>query len=101
MERLLRLHPYVQAVRRVRRDRNIPLSPTRLLPLENIAQQLQSSGEKLDSARIIPAVLDDSFCSPKGTTVLRINIMLPPGTTIGQREAAIASLKADGSLFGS
>lgn len=96
--RLLRLHPYVQAVKRVRKDHGIPLSPTRLLPLDNIGQHLQ--GDAIDAARIIPAVLDESYCVPRSKTVLRVNIVLPPGTTIAQRETVLELLKSDTSLFG-
>jgi serine/threonine protein kinase len=101
VDRLLRLHPYVQAVRRVRKDPNLALSPTRLLQLENIAQHLTSGTEIMEPARIIPAVLDESYCIPKGSTTLRINIILPAGTTISQREAVMSLLREDGSLFGS
>ena len=54
----------------------------------------------MEHSRIIPAVLDESYCIPKGTTALRINIVLPEGTTIDQREAVISVLKDDSSLFG-
>ena len=98
--RLLKLHPYVQGVRRVKRDPNLPLTPTRILSLGNIAQHLTSGSEAMEAARIIPAVLDESYCIPKGTTALRINIVLPPKTTIAQREAVITLLADDNSLFG-
>jgi hypothetical protein len=54
----------------------------------------------VDSARIVPAVLDESYCNPKGTTALRINIILPAGTTLAQRESVIELLREDNSLFG-
>jgi tRNA A-37 threonylcarbamoyl transferase component Bud32 len=100
VERLLSLHPYVQGVRRVRRDPKLPLSPTRLLSLDHLAQHVTQAMAGIDSARIIPAVLDDSYCSPKGATALRINIVLPGGTTLAQREAVMEILREDNSLFG-
>ena len=100
VRRLLRLHPYIQGVRRVRRDPKIPLTPTRLLALDHVAQHLTPAMAGIDGARIIPAVLDESYCLPKGTTALRINLILPGGTTLAQREAVIESLRADDSLFG-
>jgi tRNA A-37 threonylcarbamoyl transferase component Bud32 len=99
-ERLLMLHPYVQAVKRVRKDHGPALTPTRLLGVDNISQHLSPALESIERCRIIPAVMDESYCIPKGQTVLRINIVLPPGTTIGQREAAVKLLAADNSLFG-
>lgn len=100
VERLLKLHPYVQAVRRVKRDPGPALTPTRLLGIDNISQHLSAALESIEPSRIIPAVLDESYCIPKGRTVLRINIVLPPNTSIGQREAAMKLLAADISLFG-
>ena len=53
----------------------------------------------IDEARIIPIVLDASYCVP-AAVALRMNIVLPPGTTLSQREAAFEVLREDSSLFG-
>jgi hypothetical protein len=100
VNRLQRLHPYVQGVRRVRKDPNLPLTPTRLLSLDNIGQHLTAAMSGLEPTQVIPAVLDESFCEPKGSTVLRVNLVLPRGTTVAQREAAVGLLREDTSLFG-
>jgi hypothetical protein len=92
-------YPYVQAVRRVRKDPKLRLAPSRVLELSNISQHVTDL-PKIDKSRIIPAVLDESYCIPGGTTVLRINILLSPGTTLRQRECAMEQLKKDLSLFG-
>jgi hypothetical protein len=99
-DRLLKLHPYIQAVRRVRKDHGPALSPTRLLGVDNMSQHVSAALESVEPSRVIPAVLDESYCIPKGKTVLRINIVLPPNTSIAQREAAIKLLSEDTSLFG-
>lgn len=97
--RLLNRHPYVQAVRRVRKDHGLALRPTRILELSNIGQHIVGV-QKMDVNRIIPAVLDESYCSPSGTTVLRINVVLAEGTSPRQRECAFQRLRMDDALFG-
>jgi hypothetical protein len=80
----------------------LALSSTRLLPVKNIAQHLRAGADVMEESRIIPTVLDESYCNPKGSTTLRINIiLLPSATTIAQREAAMSLLMEDTSLFGS
>ena len=95
----MKRHPYVQAVRRVRRDPNLDLRPTRILDLSNIAQHA-TAAQGMEPKRIIPAVLDESYCIPAGSTALRINIVLPENTTLRQRECAIERLRRDSALFG-
>jgi serine/threonine-protein kinase len=97
--RVLNRHPYVQGVRRVRKDPNVALRPTRVLDLTNVSQHIGSL-QKLDVNRIIPAVLDESYCTPPGSTVLRINILLAENTTPRQRECAYERLRQDDALFG-
>jgi hypothetical protein len=75
------------------------LRPTRVLDLSNIAQHVVSL-PKTDVNRIIPAVLDESYCIPSGTTVLRVNIVLAEDTTPRQRECAFERLRKDDALFG-
>ncbi len=96
-QRLYTLHPYVQEVRRVHKERGLGLFPTRLLDLSNLPSHLRNT-PGLDAARVIPAVLDASHCRP-AETVLRINVILCEGTTVAQREAAYDSLRSDGSVF--
>jgi serine/threonine protein kinase len=92
-------HPYIQEVWRVRKDPDLPLRPTRILELSNMSQHI-SAVKGVDPVRIVPAVLDESYCIPSGRTVLRINIVLPEGTTLRQREAAMERFRRDGALFG-
>jgi hypothetical protein len=99
VSRVLTRHPYVQAVRRVRKDPNLALRPTRVLDLANINQHTVSL-PKTDAHRVIPAVLDESYCVPGGATVLRINIVLAESTTPRQRECAMERLRKDDALFG-
>lgn len=96
--RLLKLHPYVQAIRRVRKDPGVPLYPTRVLDSSNLAQHV-AAAKGIPEERLIPAVLDASYCNPS-TTALRINIILGDGTTIAERELATEELRKDSSLFG-
>lgn len=99
VSRVLKRHPYVQAVRRVRKDPKLALRPTRVLDVTNIAQHIVSL-PKTDVHRIIPAVLDESYCIPSGATVLRVNIVLAEATTPRQRECAYERLRKDDALFG-
>jgi hypothetical protein len=99
-ERLLQLHPYVEGVRRVRKESELPLKPTRILDAKSRSLHLKAAPPGFDENRIIPAVLDDSHCIPSGTTVLRINIILAEGTTPQQRDAAVDLLRKDEYLFG-
>jgi len=69
--------------------------------VKNIAQHLHVGTDVMEESRIIPAVLDESYCKSKGSTTLRINIILPSGTSIAQSEAAMSLLMEDTSLFGS
>jgi hypothetical protein len=94
-ERLLGLHPEVEAVRLVRKDGGIPLRPTRLL--ETLNRQHHIDGVEVE--RIIPAALDASYCIPSNGA-LRINIILPKGRTVQEREAVVDKLRGDTSLFG-
>jgi hypothetical protein len=95
-QRLYRRHPYVHAVRRVSKDGAIPPRPNRILDLSNLARHAKAAvGVSQD--RIIPAVLDQSFCTV--SCALRINILLEDGCTVQEREAVIVELKKDVELF--
>jgi hypothetical protein len=99
-ERLLQLHPYVEGVKRVRKDMELPLKPTRILDGKSRSLHLKAAPPGFDENRIIPAVLDESYCIPSGTTVLRINVILAEGTTAQQRDVAVDLLRKDAYLFG-
>jgi len=62
VQRLYRRHPYVHAVRRVSKDGTIPPRPNRILDINHIARHAKAA-VGVASARIIPAVLDQSFCA--------------------------------------
>jgi len=95
-QRLYRRHPYVHAVRRVSKDGTIPPRPNRILDLNHIARHAKAAiGVAQD--RIIPAVLDQSFCSE--SCALRINIVLEVGCTVQEREAVMVELRKDVELF--
>ena len=96
-ERLLRLHPEVEAVRRVRKDGEIDLRPTRIL--DTVPTMHQNAAKGIEPIRIIAAVLDASFCIPSNCP-LRVNIILPKGRTVQERQAVCEKLQADSSLFG-
>jgi hypothetical protein len=94
--RLYRRHPYVHAVRRVQKDGAIAPRPSRVLDLSNIARHAKVA-IGISQDRIIPAVLDQSFCAE--SCALRINILLDEDCTVQEREAAMAELKSDTELF--
>jgi hypothetical protein len=94
--RLYRRHPYVQAVRRVSKDATIPPRPNRILDINNIARHAKAAVGVVQE-RIVPAVLDQSFCVE--SCALRINILLEEGCTIQEREAAMEELRKDLELF--
>ncbi len=95
--RLLDLYRWVEAVKRVRKDPGLPPHSTRLLDLQNLSQHV-TAVKSIEQVRIIPAVLDGGHSLPQGCS-LRINIILPKGTTEAQRAAAMDALRADKSLF--
>lgn len=95
--RLLELYRWVEAVKRVRKEGALPPHSTKILDLQNLSQHM-SAAKGIDRVRIIPAVLDGSHSLPQGCA-LRINIILPKGTTEAQRAAAMDALRADKSLF--
>jgi serine/threonine protein kinase len=97
VQRLQSLYPWVQGVRRVTADSGLQLYPTRVLGLDNLPRHIKSIPNDVSPDRIIPAVLDSSYTV--GERVLRINIILPAGTTAPERETAIARLREDHSLF--
>jgi hypothetical protein len=49
--------------------------------------------------RIIPAVLDASFSGAGIDRAIRINIILPSGTTVAQRDAAMRKLRENVRIF--
>jgi hypothetical protein len=96
VRRLYGRHPYVHAVHRVSKDGAIPPRPTRVLDINNIARHAKAA-PGVGHDRIIPAVLDQSFCAE--SCALRINILLDDGCTIQEREAAMEELRKDVELF--
>jgi hypothetical protein len=95
--RLLGLFRWVESVRRVRKDPDLETHSTRILELRNLPQHL-TAARGVEPERIIPAVLDGTFSKPPGIA-LRVNIVLPKGTTEAQRAAAIDALRGEKSLF--
>jgi hypothetical protein len=96
--RLQRLYPWVVGVRRVRGEGAIARYPTRLLDLRGLARH--AKGLPVGMAdRIIPAALDASYSVTSKDRATRINIILPDGTTGGQRETAIRRLRDNKRLF--
>lgn len=92
--RLLLMHPYVCAVKRKRKDGDLAASAPRLLEDSNLAQHRVDG---LDDNCLIPFVLDGSFTSEDVT--IRMNIVLPKGTTASQRKVARDAIAANGQLF--
>jgi hypothetical protein len=96
--RIQRLYPWVVGVRRVRGEGAIAHYPTRLLEMHELARH----GKGLPAAmmgRVIPAVLDASYSAGSKDRAIRINIILPEGTTGAQREAAIRRLRENKRIF--
>jgi hypothetical protein len=96
VQRLFRRHPYVHSAKCVTKDGGIAPRPTRVLELNNVARHAKAA-PGISADRIIPAVLDETFCSV--SCGLRINIILDEGCTVQQREAAMVELRADTDLF--
>ncbi len=96
-KKVQRLYPWVLSVRRVRGDGNIAPFPTRLLGDEAVPRHTKNLPEVLHNL-VIPAVLDASY-SVGADRALRINIVLPVGTTAGQRDVAFRSLRENRRLF--
>jgi hypothetical protein len=95
--RVMELFRWVESVRRVRKDGGIPAHSTRLLNVSNLSQHL-AAAKDVEAVRVIPAALDGSYSIPSGIA-LRMNIILPKGTTEVQRAAAMAALRAEKTLF--
>jgi hypothetical protein len=93
--RLLEMHPYVCAVKRKRKDGDLPVPSPRLLDDSNLAQHRVDG---IDDNCIIPFALDGSF-NPEGVPV-RMNIVLPKGTTAAQRKVARDAIASNTQLFG-
>jgi len=96
-ERILKSYPFVEMVRRVGKDHGPAPRPTRILGRDNLARHRIKG---IDDAQIIPVLLDDSYCI-RSDCAVRMNIVLPKGTTLSQNEAAVELLKTDNTLFGS
>jgi hypothetical protein len=96
VKRLYGRHPYIQSVRRVQKDGAIAPRPNRILEVTQIARHAKVA-VGIAQERIIPAVLDQSFCAE--SCALRVNILLAEGVTIAQREAVMAELRKDTELF--
>lgn len=93
--RLLEMHPYVCAVKRKRKDGDLSVPVPRLLDDVNLAQHRVDG---IDDACIIPFALDGSFTA-EGVPI-RMNIVLPKGTTASQRKVAREAIAANAQLFG-
>lgn len=92
--RLLKMHSYVCAVKRKRKDGDLPASAPRLLEEDNIAQHKMDG---IDDSRLIPFALDGSYTVDAVT--IRMNIVLPKGTTASQRKMARDAIVANKQLF--
>lgn len=97
VSRMQRRFDFVERAVRVEGDRNIDPRPCRMLDPDKAAQHFTKVLPK-DRARVIAAVLDESYHS--AGIALRINIWLAPGCTVAQRDHAIELLKTDTELFG-
>jgi serine/threonine protein kinase len=96
--RLQRLYPWVQGARRFRGDGTIAKYPTRLLNIQDLARHTKNLPEPM-KGRIIPAVLDAGYSGSSADRAIRINIILPDGTTSAQRETAMRKLRENKRLF--
>jgi hypothetical protein len=96
VRRLLNLYPFVQSVKRVRKEPD-KVGATRMISTEGMSLHLKAA-PGIKECRIIPVLLDRSFCGP-ADTMLRINIVLSESCTPAQREAAMDLLARDRSLF--
>lgn len=94
--RLLRLYPFVSSVKRVRKE-PAKTGLTRILSTEAMSQHIRAA-TGVKQSRIIPALLDRSYCGT-ADTMLRINIVLAEDCNTAQRETAIEILAADRGLF--
>jgi hypothetical protein len=90
--KVLRTYSWVQGVRRVRGDSKLPHARPTLL--DDSARHLIDG---LPTERIIPFALDGSYTAFNGC--LRMNIVLPEGTTTAQRAAARTVLARNKRLF--
>lgn len=93
--KLIDSYSWIESVKRVRADGDLKYSAPTLLDDNNLAQHLVDA--KIGADRIIPAVLDGSYTSFKGC--LRVNIVLPVGTTAIQKAAARDVLARNRKLF--
>ena len=81
----------------MRKDHKLAPGLTVLIP-DHVPTIHLDSAKGVDKSRVVPAVLDHSFCV--GTDcALRINLILTEGTTPAQREAAIDVLSRDRRSF--
>jgi len=98
VSRLQRLYPWVVGARRVRGEGSIARYPTRILDLHELNRHSKGLPESM-AERIIPAVLDASYSAGSKDRAIRINIVLPGGTTVAQRDAAIRKLRENKRIF--
>jgi len=94
-ERVRRLFPFVQQLRRVKKDGGLKISRPTILRLDNIASHLPAGST--DPGNIIPLALDGSFTAER--VPLRVNIVLSNKTMPSQREAALEVLKGVTEIF--
>lgn len=87
----------MEQVRRLEKAGGIDPRPCRLLEPDSEPKHFSKVSPK-DRSRVIPAVLDESYCA--GSTALRINIWLSETCTVAQRVTAMELLEADTELFG-
>jgi hypothetical protein len=93
--RIRGLFPFIYRLERVAKDRHLKVSRPTLLRQDNIARHLPQGSA--DPGNIIPLALDGSFTA-EGIP-LRMNIVLPVGTTLSQLDAALNVLKEATGLF--
>jgi hypothetical protein len=94
--RIMRLYPFVEAIKRVRKEPG-KSGPSRLLNPNGMSHHIKAA-QGIKPNRIIPAVLDQTFCIP-ASTMLRINILLTATCNPAQRETAMEILASDRALF--
>lgn len=92
-------YPFVHAVKRVKKDPGLSAPAPRVLGLDNVSQHLVDG---VEAERIIPFVIDSSYSRASGgrsPVPVRMNIVLPVGTTQSQRQAAFDLMVDDRALF--
>ena len=93
------LFPWIQTIRWVKGNTNIPLYPSRIDDDSHLAEYLRYLPE-LRPSRVIPVILNASFSDAAWDRVVRLSIILAKGTTEAQRKNAIRALRLRGHPLG-